>query len=187
MFGSVRASIDEWGQTRERSRCGMSQERKQLSWFQFSIRRLVFAAVLLSLSLGVWRNWEYLPGTYYEDASGHPHGSGKRFYYYNSGQLRLVESYSAGALTCQTWYAPNGTLIASSKFSKKDGGIGYSLRQDGSIRTRVPFYYSAVRREYVAHGTAFVYASDGTVAQTIEFRDGVAITDDLTSPPAADK
>ena len=116
--------------------------------------------------------WEYIPGTLCLDDHGSPHGTGKREYYYDSGALMMEEWYRAGTLIKSTWYRPAGTHIATSVFDKETGGVGYFLRQDGSVRRQMRFRYSPAVEDYVAHGTATDFAPDGSVVKSVEYRDG---------------
>ena len=66
-------------------------------------------AVLLGISL----NWEYIPGTYYRDSNGFPHGTGTTTYDYASGQRVKKEWYRGGLIYRAAWYRPDGTEIAT--------------------------------------------------------------------------
>jgi antitoxin component YwqK of YwqJK toxin-antitoxin module len=132
----------------------------------------------MCIALSVWRNWEYLPGTYYVDSDGHPHGTGQETYYYDSGRIRLVESYRAGVIVKQTYYRPNGEVIVTSAFDKERGGVFYVVRQDGTIRAKYPCQFSAADSEFLAHGEAIYFRPDGTVEKTMEYLNGMTKLND---------
>ena len=130
----------------------------------------LFGLVMLSV-------WEYIPGTLCRDAHGFPHGTGKTEYYYDSGALMKEEWYCAGVETKATWYRPDGTHIATSVFDKETGGVGFFLRQDGSVRRQMRCRYSPSEKLYIAHGTATDFAPDGSVEKSVEYRDGAPAED----------
>lgn len=130
------------------------------------------AVVCLLIALIMLSVWEYIPGTFCHDNDGFTHGTGKKEHYYKSGALMTEEWYRAGLVTQITWYRPDGTRIATSVFDKETGGIGIYLRQDGSIESHCRFRYSPSFGTYIAD-SMIVYAPDGTVEKTIEYRDRV--------------
>ena len=144
-------------------------------WFRFRTQTLIVVMTFLCAAFCVWSTWEYLPGTYFVDSNGRTHGTGKELYFYDSGDLRLIEWYRAGVMTKQRYYRPDGTVIATSVFDKQRGGVGYVLRQDGTIRIKVPYQFSHNDMEYLAHGKSISYAPDGTIIKTVEYRNGVEV------------
>ena len=64
------------------------------------------------------------------------------------------------------------TKIATSHFDKESGGVGYYLREDGSIKCKMQYQYSPSDRMYLAEGTAIYYAPDGSVEKSVEYRNG---------------
>src|SRR5579872_5926151 len=80
----------------------------------------------------------YMPGPIRRDANGFTHGMGWRRYHYDAGSLMLEEHYVAGGLELSRWFRPDGTLIAETHWHHGDG-IGYYLRQDGTIRVKMEF------------------------------------------------
>ena len=115
-----------------------------------SFKPLPIAVAVGLTGLIVLSGWEYVPGTYQVDGDGFPHGTGKAEHYYDSGALQSEEWYRAGILTAATWYRPDGTEIATSHFDKEIGGVGYYLREDGSIRCKMQCRYSPSDRMYFA-------------------------------------
>ncbi|PQO46146.1 toxin-antitoxin system YwqK family antitoxin [Blastopirellula marina] len=133
------------------------------------------AIILLCILFAVWNTWQYVPGTYFVDNNGHAYGTGRELYFYDSGELRLVEEYQAGILTNQIYYQRDGEVLMTSPFDVQKGGVGYTFREDGSIRTKVPYRFIPEKKEYFAHGNAEYYAEDGTVEKVVEFQNGVEI------------
>ena len=128
----------------------------------------VASVLTIVLPIAVCVTWEYIPGTYRRDENGLPHGTGAMRYYYPSGNLKLCELYFAGNLTESTWYHPNGSEIAITKW--QDGcGVGYYVREDGTIRTKMEFV------DGLAHGIGMYYNRDGTVNCEVRFKHGVPV------------
>ena len=126
---------------------------------------LTTVAVLVLAAFGLLVTG-YMPGTIRRDSSGFMHGSGWWRYHYDSGALKLEERYRAGRLSLSRWFRPDGSLIAETRWRKGDG-VGYFLRDDGSVRSKMEF------RNEKAHGQAVYYRDDGvTVDYVAEFRDG---------------
>jgi antitoxin component YwqK of YwqJK toxin-antitoxin module len=87
----------------------------------------------------------------------------------------VAERYSRGRLVESTWYRPDGSIVAQTKW-KNGSGLGYYLREDGSVSARMQYV------DGVAHGQAVNYREDGSVERFAEFRDGVEVT---PLPPGA--
>jgi antitoxin component YwqK of YwqJK toxin-antitoxin module len=88
---------------------------------QFGLSALfIFVAVS---GLFAWYLSGYMPGTLNFDDNGFPHGTGTKRYFYESGALKLEESYYAGNLETSRWYRPDGTLVMKTKW-KAGSGVG---------------------------------------------------------------
>ena len=107
-----------------------------------------------------------MPGSIRQDANGFIHGSGKTLYRYDAGPVMLEEHYLAGRLKFSRWFRPDGTLIAETRW-KNGNGVGYYLRQDGTVR------FKCEHQGGLAHGLAVYYKEDGvTVDHAAEYRHG---------------
>lgn len=133
------------------------------------------ACLCFALILCVSFAWEYIPGTYYVDENGRTHGTGSESHYYKNGRLLARESFVAGILAKCTYYRPDGTVAARSIYDKEEGGIGYRLREDGTIRTRTPYIWDSQAKEFLAHGEEVYFDADGAVLKVIEFVNGAKI------------
>lgn len=141
--------------------------------FAPSVEGVAAGAVGIALlCLGFSTFWEFIPGTYHTASNGWPRGTGRATYYYECGALKLEEWYRAGILTKASWYRPDGTEIATSRFDKESGGVGYYLREDGSIKSKLRYEFSPSDRMYVAEGTATHFAPDGSVEESVEYENG---------------
>ena len=131
----------------------------------------ITAGVLVAAALGLLVTG-YMPGTIRRDSRGFMHGTGWWRYHYVSGALKLEEHYVAGRLSLSRWFRPDGSMIAETHWRGGDG-IGYFLRDDGSVRSKMEF------RNEKAHGQAVYYKDDGvTVDYEAEFRDGQKMESD---------
>lgn len=108
----------------------------------------------------------HMPDTLYRDENGLMHGTGWERYHYASGAVKLEEYYTMGRLDISRWLHPDGSVVAETHW--RDGvGVGYSLREDGSIRVAIEY------QNYLAHGRAVYYNEDGvTIDRVTEFREG---------------
>lgn len=111
--------------------------------------------VVTAIGFGLVLNWDAIPGTFYKDRNGFPHGTGTTEYKYDDGSLMLKEWYYRGLIYKATWFKPDGTELATETFDKKSGGVGYYLRQDGTIRSKHTFEYDA--RENLYSGVDILY------------------------------
>jgi antitoxin component YwqK of YwqJK toxin-antitoxin module len=139
--------------------------------------KIYFALAIVLLSLlvafiGIWFWWDYLPGTLYRDRMGFQHGTGVTRYYYDTGELMSEEWIRAGVPVQSRWYRPDGSIVATSIYDRKTGGIGYYLRQDGSIRMKVHYAFDPKERMYFADGEAIRYDEQGAPIETIQYRHG---------------
>jgi antitoxin component YwqK of YwqJK toxin-antitoxin module len=123
---------------------------------------------IAGLSFGFF--WDAIPGTYYRDSNGLPHGTGRHTYRYRAGSVQLIEDYRRGRLTRSEWFMPGGASIMVTDWNGGTG-VGIYLREDGTIRTRMTY------SNEVANGPATYYAEDGkTVIGEATFKDGVRIS-----------
>ncbi len=99
------------------------------------------------------------------DENGVPHGTGWKEYHYKSGQLKLKEYYEYGQLEHSLWFKPDGTLIRKEDWVQ-GSGTGIYLREDGSIKTVIPYVNG------IAHGMAVYYKEDGSIDRVAEFCNG---------------
>src|SRR6267378_115361 len=104
---------------------------------KYSLRSLFILITVIASLLALWYWREYLPGTFYRDANGYPHGTGIEHAYYRSGQLRNRTWHRAGIPTRQAWYRPDGTAVADNTVDIQGGGDELYLREDGSIKQRI--------------------------------------------------
>lgn len=142
---------------------------------KYRLRTLFVLTTVVGVLLSLWYWREYLPGTFYRDSSGFPHGTGIEREFYNSGELKGQDWYRAGILTRAVRYRPDGSLVADSTFDTKNGGTSVFLREDGSIKQKTQYRFDPQERMFFAHGKATVYNEDGTVSETIEYRNGVKL------------
>lgn len=118
--------------------------------------------VLTAIGLLAWRWSGHMPNTLRFDENGFPHGTGWQRSHYKSGALKLEEYYVAGQLELSRWFRPDGSLVAETDW-QDECGVGYYLREDGSIKCRM---------EYVngyADGTAVYYDEEGAETHRVEF------------------
>ena len=142
----------------------------------FGIKTLLVLLALAAIVCAVVVNWEYVPGTYYRDGRGFPHGTGWAYNYaYKDGGLMAKEYYRAGELIEQIWFKPDGGIFAISTFHRDGVNVGYYLREDGSVRSMVQYRYRHKDRMYVADGTTVCYRPDGSFDHIQEYRDGELI------------
>lgn len=128
---------------------------------QFRLRTFLIAVAGIAMILASIVSWDAIPGTYYIDEKGFPHGTGTAEYTYDDGSLMIRERYFRGLCYRSTWFKPDGTEIATETYDKKSGGIGYYLRQDGSIKCKCTYRYSPEDNLYVAAGAPVYYDRDG--------------------------
>ena len=96
----------------------------------FGIKTSSVLLALAAIVCAVVVNWEYVPGTYYRDGRGFPHGTGWAYNYaYKDGGLMAKEYYRAGELIEQIWFKPDGGIFAISTFHRDGVNVGYYLRE----------------------------------------------------------
>lgn len=102
------------------------------------------------------------------DKQGVAHGTGERSYHYKTGATKLQEEYVDGMLVRSRWFKPDGAFVQETKWV--DGtGEGIYLREDGSIRIRMPYVNG------VAEGVATHYDEAGNVTKQVVYRQGVPV------------
>ncbi len=87
----------------------------------------------------------------------------------------LKEWYRGGPIYRATWYRPDGTEVATTEYDKKTGGVGYYLRQDGSIKSKHSYAYSKIDHAYFADGQATFFHVDGTVEKIVNYENGIEV------------
>jgi antitoxin component YwqK of YwqJK toxin-antitoxin module len=133
------------------------------------------SVALCGCLLGAWACRDFMPGTLRRDGNGFAHGTGTERFFYASGPIREEDDYRNGVAVRSRWYRPDGSLVASSEFDVQNGGLGYFLREDGSVRETVHYRYSTHNRQYLADGVATFYNPDGSINRTSEFRGGIEL------------
>ena len=128
---------------------------------RFRLRTLLFAVAVIAVALCLVIYWDAIPGTYYKDERGFPHGTGRAEYSYEDGSLMIREWYFRGLIYRSTWFKPDGTEIATETYDKTSGGIGYYLRQDGTIKSKYTYEYSPEDNLYVNAGSPVYYDRSG--------------------------
>ena len=111
------------------------------------------------------------PNTLYVDSKGVAHGSGTKQYFYKSGALKLEDRFVEGKLVEQTWYKPDGAIIANERF-RNGSGTGYYIREDGSVRVKMTYVNG------LAHGPATYYKENGDIDRIANFVNGKETTSD---------
>ena len=115
---------------------------------KFSIKTLLATVGITALLLGLVCSWDAIPGTFHKTPNGFPRGTGTTEYKYDSGALMLREWYYRGLIYKSTWFKPDGTELATETYNKKTGGVGYFLRQDGTIHTKHIWEYDPESNAY---------------------------------------
>ena len=128
---------------------------------RFKLRSLFILVTLIALCLAAFLYWDAIPGTYHKNASGFPQGTGVAEYRYDSGALMIREWYFRGLIYRTTWFTPEGNEIATENFDRHNGGIGYYLRQDGTIRSKYTYKYMPDLNVYGNAGNPLYYNASG--------------------------
>ena len=87
----------------------------------------------------------------------------------------LKEWYRGGLIYRAAWYHPDGIEVATTEYDKKTGGVGYYLRQDGSIKSKHTYAYSPIDHGYLADAQATFFGVDGTVEKIVKYENGVEV------------
>jgi hypothetical protein len=133
------------------------------------IRKIILILFFIALPTAIYYLSGYIPGTLFTDKNGFLHGTGWKRFYYESGPLMLEEHYRNGMVRLSRWYRPDGSQIAETRWDHGNG-VGYYLRQDGTIRTKMEY------RDGFVNGPATYYREDGIIVERrVEFQDGQPI------------
>ena len=124
---------------------------------KFRLKTLLAVMAIVALVLGLATNWDAIPGTFHKTPNGFPRGTGTTEYKYDNGALLVREWYYRGLIYKSTWFKPDGTEIATETYSKKTGGVGYFLRQDGTIHATHTWEYDP---EFNAYSSGSVVYHD---------------------------
>ena len=142
-------------------------------------RRARVALVLVtvgSIVVGIWFNWEYLPGTLRHDNFGIAHGSGTYIHKYDTGQKMVEESYLGGRPYRTIWYRPDGSVVAKEEYDEPSRAIDYYyLRQDGSIRAIIECKWSSRLSVHVANGEGTFFKQDGSIDKVQRYSEGEVV------------
>lgn len=128
---------------------------------RYRLRTPLLAVAITAIVLCSIVYWDAIPGTYHKDCNGFPHGTGQAEYFYNDGSLMIREWYFRGLIYKSTWFKPDGTEIATERCDKRSGGIGYYLRQDGTIKSKYTYKYSPEDGLYISAGSPVYYDRKG--------------------------
>ena len=110
---------------------------------KFRLRTLLVFVAAVAMGLAVFLNWDAMPGTFHKTPNGFPRGTGTAEHNYDNGSLMIREWYYRGLLYKSTWFTPGGIELATESFDKQTGGVGYYLRQDGTIRSKHTYEFDA--------------------------------------------
>lgn len=124
---------------------------------KYGLKTLLLVVSVVAIILASSLYWDAIPGTFYKDSRGFPHGTGQAEYFYDAGPLMLREHYYRGLVYEITWYKPDGSEIATETFHKETGGTGYYLRQDGTVKSKHVYHYSHEDRGYFGDGSPTIY------------------------------
>ena len=129
---------------------------------RYRIKTLLVIVALVAALVAVPKYWDALPGTYYKSESGFPRGTGQAEYHYDNGALMIREWYFRGLIYRATWFRPDGHEIATETYDKSNGGVGYYLRQDGTIRSKYTYEYLPAENVYGSADFPLYYDKSGT-------------------------
>ena len=141
-------------------------------------RLVCLIAVAAMLSVLTWYKSGYMPGTLRTDPrSKLKQGTGAELQTYDSGNVKATHSYLAGHLRTSTWYRPDGSVVATTRWSHEQPGTSYFLREDGSI------YATMECNNGVANGTAVFFDKRETILVQTEYCNGVPADPSFQTPP----
>ena len=129
---------------------------------KYRLRTLLLIVTFAGLAFAAYTYSDAIPGTYHKNESGFPHGTGVAEYHYENGALMIREWYFRGLIYRSTWFATDGREIATEEFDKATGGVGYYLRQDGTIRSKYTYEYMPELNVYGNAGNPVYYDASGT-------------------------
>ena len=128
---------------------------------KFRLKTLLGVVTLAAIGFGLYTNWDAIPGTYYRNENGFPRGTGVAEWHYDDGTLMIREWYYRGLIYQSTWFTPDGREVATEQYDKSSGGVGYYLRQDGTIRSKYTYEYMPDINMYGNAGGAVYYDALG--------------------------
>jgi hypothetical protein len=129
---------------------------------RYRLKTLIGIVTLSALLFAVYTYWDALPGTYHKNEHGFPRGTGQAEYRYDNGALMMREWYFRGLIYRTTWFTPGGREIATETCDKRNGGVGYYLRQDGTIRSKYTYGYMPELNVYGNAEFPLSYDKSGT-------------------------
>ncbi len=129
---------------------------------KYRLRTLFILVSLVAFALTAYRYLDAIPGTYHKSENGFPRGTGVAEYHYDNGSLMIREWYFCGLIYRSTWFTPDGRELMTETFDMKKGGVGYYLRQDGSIRSKYTYEYMPELNAYGNAGNPVYYDASGT-------------------------
>lgn len=118
------------------------------------MKKIIYLIIILSLS-GCSNKLRF-------DNEGNTHGSGTKKYYYDSGQVKLIEKYENGQIADSLWYDKSNTIIHHTRW-ENGNGIGLYMHENGNIKC-IMFY-----KNTIANGKAIYFDKDGTLINIREF------------------
>jgi len=128
---------------------------------RYRLRTLLIVVTLAALACAAFTYWDAIPGTYRKNENGFARGTGVDEYRYDSGVLMIREWYYRGLIYRSTWFTPEGNEIATETYDKATGGVGYYLRQDGTIRSKYTYEYMTDLNVYGNAGNPIYYDASG--------------------------
>ncbi|QDS95117.1 hypothetical protein FF011L_39040 [Roseimaritima multifibrata] len=129
---------------------------------KYRLKTLIEIVTLSALLFAAYKYWDALPGTYHKNEHGFPQGTGQAEYHYDNGALMMREWYFRGLVYRTTWFMPDGREIATETYDKRNGGVGYYLRQDGTIRSKYTYEYMPDLNVYGNAEFPLYYDKSGT-------------------------
>ncbi len=136
----------------------------------------VAAVGLMCISAGIWFAWNHIPGTVRFTSDGNVRGTGTLRRYYPSGAIKVEAYHVNGLLIRDTFYRPDGSVIATSAFDLDRGGTFYSVCDDGTVECKLHCKFrpgeSGSTPPLVADGLMVVYKPDGSIDEVRAYRDG---------------
>ncbi|QEG40190.1 hypothetical protein UC8_21960 [Roseimaritima ulvae] len=129
---------------------------------RFTLKSLFILVTLSALGLAAYIYSDAIPGTYHKNENGFPRGTGVAEYHYDNGALMIRECYFRGLIYRSTWFTPDGEEFATETYDKATGGVGYYLRQDGTIRSIYTYEYMPDVNMYGNAGNPVYYDTSGT-------------------------
>ncbi|MCC9656730.1 hypothetical protein [Rhodopirellula halodulae] len=135
---------------------------RPLAAVRYRLKTLILLVTLVAFTLAAYSYWDAIPGTYHKNKDGFPRGTGVAEYHYDDGSLMIREWYFRGLIYRSTWFTPDGRELATETYDKATGGVGYYLRQDGTIRSKYTYEYMPDVNMYGNAGKPVYYDASGT-------------------------